>query len=244
MSQTVYEKLFEVSATAVDCFDRLQLSRLLACIQEAAGDHSALLVGPWQSLMARRLMWAVIRHRVEITRLPSSGEAVTVQTWPMPTTRTAFPRATVAMDSSGKELFRAISLWVLMDPETRAMVLPGNSGLTVNGWVRGGELAMPSAMLSKNMQNVQQRPVRFTDLDVNGHMNNCRYMDWVQDLLPAQFHGSHTPKEFVVCYSAEAREQELLELHWTLQAQSSLQVQAQRPADQGGGRVFSARIEF
>ncbi len=244
MNTPIYETHLTVPATSADRFDRLLLSRLLACIQEAAGDHSALLVGPWQSLMERRLMWAVIRHRVEITRLPHSGEEVHIQTWPMPTTRTAYPRATVAVDKDGKELFRAISLWVLMDPESRAMVLPGKSGITVDGWVRGGELSIPGSMLSRELTHCEPRQVHYTDLDVNGHMNNCRYLDWVQDLLPADFHEGHTPREFVVCYSAEARENDRMELHWALDEQGTLQVQAQRPEAQGSNRIFSARVEF
>jgi acyl-ACP thioesterase len=146
-------------------------------LQEVAGDHSTLLGTDRESLMRKNLFWAVIRHRVQITRLPGKNEKITVQTWPMPTTRTAYPRSTVAYDEQGNECFRGISLWVLMDAESRAMVLPGKSGVTVNGLLTGSELAAPGSMALQNAPLQMHRTVRYSDLDVNGHMNNCRYMD-------------------------------------------------------------------
>ena len=50
------------------------------------------------------------RHRVEITRLPTIGETIRVETWPMPPTKVAFPRSIIAYDEAGKEIFRSISL--------------------------------------------------------------------------------------------------------------------------------------
>ena len=73
-------------------------------------------------------MWAVTRHRVQITRLPKSGETIRVETWAMPTTRVAYPRSVVAYDEKGQELFRSITLWVLMNMDTRAMIQPGQTG--------------------------------------------------------------------------------------------------------------------
>ena len=182
-----------------------------------------------------------MRHKVQINRLPCRDETVTVQTWPMPTTRTAYPRSTVVYDSQGRECFRGISLWVLMDAGTRAMVLPGKSGVTVNGTLTGSELAVPGSMGLKPLDNRTGRTVRFTDLDVNGHMNNCRYLDWTVDTLPGSFHEKHPIEEFSVSYFSEAREGDRLELQWSLSEGPWLTVDALRD---GEHRVFSVRAQF
>lgn len=70
------------------------------------------------------------------------------------------------------------------------MILPGKSGIVVSGTLRGTELALPGGLVPKVMDNSRRRDVCFTDLDRNGHMNNTRYMDWIDDLLPAIFTGS------------------------------------------------------
>ena len=99
-----YRKQITVGDTQVNAFDRLKNSQLLAILQEAAGEHGALLGVDKDSLLKKKLFWALIRYHIEITRLPRSGEIITVETWPMPTTRTAYPRATVAYDADGNEL--------------------------------------------------------------------------------------------------------------------------------------------
>ena len=243
----IYVKEFEISPVAVDQFGRLNTSRILAFLQEVAGDHSAILGTDQKALTDKNLFWAVIRHRVQITRLPGSGEKLRIETWPMPTTRTAYPRSTIAYDENGEECFRSISLWILMDAESRAMVLPGKSGVEVTGLLRGCELQAPSSLIPKDMSSIQTRTVRYTDLDFNGHMNNCRYPDWVDDLLPAAFHAQHEIREFTLCYMSEVRENERVNLHFDLSDGPVLAVEAVRQngdASSVHSRVFSARVAF
>ena len=244
--EPIYERSFSVTAGDTDRHGRLKSSRILSFLQEVAGDHSAILGTDRDSLMQRNLFWAVIRHRVQVTRLPGSGETIRVETWPMPTTRTAYPRSTVAYDEQGNECFRAISLWVLMDAQSRAMVLPGKSGVTVSGVLTGSELAAPGSMALQNIGQEMTRVVRYTDLDVNGHMNNCRYLDWVADTLPGAFHEDHRVSEFTVNYLSEAREGEALALHFQLNDGPCLGVDALRKEDASAthSRVFSARVLF
>lgn len=240
----MFQKVFHIPASAVDRHDRLKMSTILDYLQEIAGDHCALLGTTRAELLEKGLFWAVIRHRVVITRLPRAGEDITLRTWPMPTTRTAYPRAVLALDAEGRELFRSVSLWVLMDMTSRAMVLPGKSGVTVNGSILGGEIDPPGAMAAKPRANTQRRAVRFTDLDWNGHMNNCRYLDWVDDLTGSDFHEIHPVTEFSVCYFSEAKEGETLELNWELLEDGILAVDAVRKdaVSAGGARVFSVRV--
>ena len=162
----------------------------------------------------------------------------------MPTTRAAYPRSVVAYDAQGSECFRSISLWVLMDLDTRNMILPGKSGITVSGALRGTELAVPQSLAPGQLRNRRQRTVCYTDLDRNGHMNNTRCMDWIADLLPSAFHQDHTVSDFTVCYLAEAREQQELCLNWHLSDECILQVDASTGEGEDAHRVFSAKLYF
>ena len=220
---------------------------ILFFAQEAAGGHCSHLALDWDTLAKRNLFWAVIRHRVQVTRLPVLGETITVETWPMPTTRSAFPRSTVAYDNKGNEVFRSISLWVLMDTQTRAMVLSGKSGIELIGTLRGNELAPPSSILPKPLDNTICRRVGYTELDRNGHMNNTRYLDWIDDLLPSAFHAEHPVREFTICYLSEAREGQKIDLNWQITDGPCLQVDGHRERTDVPGkqeRVFSAQVCF
>ena len=245
--ELIYRKNYSVRNCDVDCLGQLKTSMILFYAQDAAGGHCNELALDYDTLASRRLFWAVIRHRVQVTRMPKCGENITVETWPMPTTRVAYPRSMVAYDQQGNELFRSISLWILMDLDTRAMILPGKSGVDVPGLIRGSELAAPPSLTPKVLQNVRSRTVSFTDLDRNGHMNNCRYIDWTMDLLPSAFHRSHQLKEFIVCYLNEAREGDLLELQWAIAEDGSIRIDGNRPEGEmsaGYSRVFSVQALY
>ena len=133
----------------MDRYGRLKSSTILYFAQEVAGQHCMELALDYETLARQRLFWAVTRHRVQVSRMPMVGETLHIETWPMPTTRVAYPRSMVAYDSQGRECFRSISLWVLMNLDTRNMILPGKSGISVVGTLRGNELASPTVLMAK-----------------------------------------------------------------------------------------------
>ena len=238
--EPIYKHQFTVTENHVDRFGRVKPSVLLYFVQEAAGHHCLQLAVDHESLSAKHLFWAVSRNRVQISRLPRLGEKVFIETWPMPTTRVAYPRSVVAYDENGAELFRSISLWVLVDDRTRAMILPGKSGIIVDGTLTGTELTVPRAIATRPMDNTKVCTVGYSLLDRNGHMNNTRYMEWVDDLLPSEFHREHPVQEFTVCYLNEAREGDSVTLSYELSDGPVLTVDANR----GDERIFSAQILY
>ena len=242
--EPLYTQNFEITDHYVDCLGRMTPASILLMIQEVAGKHCTALSVDYDTLAKRRMFWAVTRHRVQVSRMPRLGETIRVETWPMPTTRVAYPRSVVAYDAAGNECFRAISLWVLMNLDTRSMILPGKSGISVVGSLRGLELPSPGSLALMDHTQTRQRQVCFTDLDRNGHMNNTRYLNWVSDLLPSAFHQEHEVKEFTICYHAEAREGQLLDLSWDFPQEDCLQVDARRADSDQGERVFSARLLY
>ena len=242
--EPMYAQNYEITDNIIDCYGRLKTSMILYLAQEVAGKHCLALSVDYDTLAQKRMFWAVTRHRVQVTRMPVRGETIRVETWPMPTTRVAYPRSMVAYDAEGKECFRSISLWVLMDLDKRNMILPGKSGISVEGSLRGLELDTPASLAPRDLSNHRQRQVSFTDLDRNGHMNNTKYLDWIDDLLPSPFHQSHQVREFTVCYLSEALEGQTLDLHWDFPEEDMLQVDARRNAEGKEERIFSARFLY
>ena len=241
----VYTTKFPVTTAHVDCFGRCKVSSFLRFAQDAAEEHCQLLGTDWDTMAKKRYFWAVIRQRLQITGYPKAGDTVTVKTWPMPTTRVAYPRAAEGFDGEGNSLFKVISIWVIVDMDTRAMVLPGKSGVDVAGTVLGTELKAPGGLPAGTFTNSGFRTVSYSDLDVNGHMNNTRYLDWVCDLLPSAFHRDHPLKAATICYMTEALEGQQLQLSWsgeeTIRVDGSL---SQTDVDAGHTRIFSAQLEF
>ena len=242
--EPIYVQNFEINDMVVDRFGRLKPSMLLFIAQTVATRHGELMEVGYDTLNPRRMFWAVIRHRVQISRLPRHGETIRVETWPMPATRSSYPRSVIAYDEAGNECFRAISLWVLMDLDKRNMILPGKSGISLAGSVRGNELALPGSLAPGHLLNRRQRTVCYSDLDRNGHMNNTKYLEWIDDLMPSEFHRDRELKEMTICYLAESWEGQTMDLCWDFPEEGVMRVDTYRCAGDKEERVFSARLLY
>lgn len=237
----VHELNFKVSPEQMDRFGRLKMSALLYFAQEAAGVHAATLGAGWDALQEKKLFWAVIRTRAEILHHPHAGEEIILKTWPMPTSRTAYPRCVMGYSKDGTLLFKLVSLWVLMDVDTRAMVLPGKSGVEVIGSVEGGEPAQPKGLPVTEQEHTCYKTVEQGHLDKNGHMNNTRYMDWVMELA-----GEKAVESMELCYFNEGRLGNQMEVSYTL-TEETLSVNIHRTgtdADAAKDRIFAALLRF
>ncbi len=245
--EQIYTQNYKITGTHLDCHGRLKPSALLGIVQNAAGEHCKILKLDWETLTKLGLFWAVLRHRIEILRQPADGDVLTVQTWPMPTTRSSFPRACQALDSKGNVVFRTHSLWVLMDTHTRAMVLPGKSGIGLEGIIRGDEPEAPGSITPQPLENTATRRVCIADLDRNGHMTNSRYLDWIDDLFRGDDQTEKAPREILICYLCEALEGQQLTLHWQATGENCVQIEglrAQTDVPEKHTRVFAAKVHF
>lgn len=82
--EPIYRQTITIRSQDTDCFGRMKSTALLSYIQEVSGHHSALLGFPWEALLERHLFWAVVRHRVQIARIPTTGKPLPWKPGPVP----------------------------------------------------------------------------------------------------------------------------------------------------------------
>lgn len=176
---------FPICSYHTDMNARLRPGALLEMMQEMAGAHAEKLGIGRATLMAQNLVWVLTRLEVRMDRWPSFGETMTIETFPMPNRRWFFPRSFIFRDEAGRQIGCAGSLWVLLDVTTRKMsrpdpvigMLPDNSDLTA-------PMGMPATVTDAAGEPVISEHVSvYTDLDMNGHVNNTRYVDWCCNAL-------------------------------------------------------------
>lgn len=184
---SIYRKYFTVSAADVSMCRAMRPSMLLQLMQEAAFTHNEELGVSREKMLESGLLWMVTHHFVQITRMPSPGEELTLESWPGPTRHVMFPRYSRISDGSGNTLVNASSVWVLADSVTRSIAFPAQYCVSLPGEVTGYEAPIPWRIEEKETDHRQLFTVPFSYADTNGHMNNARYFDLAETCIPAAY---------------------------------------------------------
>ncbi len=210
---SLYERQILLRSRDVDMYRRLRTSVLFELLQEAAIAHTEELGMGREKTLDRGLLWVVTMQRAEILRCPEYDERVTLRSWPGETMHVFFPRHYSLTDEQGNTLIRANALWMLVDQKTRRMVFPDRYGIEIQGVEMGEELALPSAPARLPIEQERCFTVPFSYVDLNGHMNNTRYFDLMEDCIPAAAEGKPL-REVTTEYSSEVRLGDTLDIRW------------------------------
>ena len=114
---------------------------------------------------------------------------------------------------SGEKLISGISSWLLADPVKHRIIPTKNFSLRRPVETQNEHDCLPYGKIKipEDMQKIDERIVRFSDLDCNGHTNNARYGAFLFDALPE----SYRDKEFTdirLNYALEAKYGQKLEI--------------------------------
>lgn len=151
------------------------------------------------------LVWIITDYDIEVVRLPRFAEEITIETEALSYNRLFCYRRFTIYDEAGQEIIRMLATFVLMDRDSRKVhavepdiVAPYQSDFDKK-LIRGPKYANLEEPISKDYH------VRFYDLDMNGHVNNSKYLDWIFEVMGADFLTQYIPKKINLKYVKEVR---------------------------------------
>jgi acyl-ACP thioesterase len=241
----VWKETYPVGFTAVDESGGLTLAAVFDYFQEAAIRHAENLGVGRDPLTALGQGWVLSRLSVLLRRRPRQAEQITVRTWPRGWEKLFALRDFDIQDGAGTPIASARSCWLIVDlkkrrplrPQAAMEKLPRNEGL--DALMDGGKgLDAPVGA-----EKAAERTAAYSDIDFNGHMNNARYVQWVQDIVePAALARAETMR-LDINYLNEVKLGETLEL-WKAQVPSRPGESTAVEGRRGGSPVFRAELHL
>lgn len=192
-----YEKKILIRSEQVDMTRKLRISELFRLMEEASIAHTELLGCTREKTLDRGLLWVITRQQAEIEELPAYDEEITVRSWQGEMMHVFFPRF-YEIERAGKVIIRGQALWVLIDEEERQMIMPEDYDIEIPGRPGSDDMMLPAVVMPKGCteassaaggsqgagQIMQEDLItRFSQVDINGHMNNTRYFDIIDDAV-------------------------------------------------------------
>lgn len=204
-----FEKQYHVHVFDTGPDGNLNPHSLFDFYQDIASDHAVKLGYGREELLRANRFWVLSRIYSVIYNLPSWGDAIIVQTWPKGTERLFALRDYEVRSESGEILAAASSSWLIIDQTTKRICRP-DSTLTGYKPEASERVSLPrnAAKLEygeAGMKAMAQFRVRVSDLDVNLHSNNVKYLKWVMDSYDIDFVTNKIPISVEINYLAESR---------------------------------------
>lgn len=212
--EKTYSESFVVRATDCDTERRMRLSALFVAMQEGGERHAISLGLGYDAMMARGLFFVLARIHVRTLRAPRCGERVVHTTWPGTTNRFFCPRYHVFTLEDGTPLAYAGALWVTLDTAARKIVSPKAAALPFPDTSDIPEpINLPVRMPApgETTHEISRTPM-YSDYDINGHVNNTRYIAWMCDALGNDTLSGHYIGDLIAGYEKEIRESEPMTL--------------------------------
>lgn len=153
--------------------------------------------------------WVLSRLVIEMTDMPKQYEHFFVETWVESAMRYFTNRNFRIESHDGRSIGYGRSIWALIDTETRQ---PCNLMDIRDGeiacWVDADKecpIAKPGRVkMSKDVPMVAEIAAKYSDIDVNGHVNSVKYIEHVLDLFPLDFYQDKFLSRFEIAYVAES----------------------------------------
>ncbi len=218
---SVYETSCKLLSADVDARRRLRLSRLFTFLQEASIAHTTELGMGREKTLDRGLLWIVTLQQVKIDRLPVYDETVKLLSWPGETMHLYFPRYYRMEDGDRRTLLTGSALWALMDQESRKLVFPEEYDVRIDGARELAPLGLPAVPKPPKAGEKEVFTVPYSYVDLNGHMNNTRYLDLCEDRMPEDLR-ARPIREVRAEYSGEAKLGEAVDLTYVRQEDAFL----------------------
>lgn len=245
LEKTDSHKVF-VEPFHVDFTGRIFMGVLGNHLLNAAGNHSSRRGWGIGALNETRHTWVLSRLSVEMTEMPRQNEHIEIRTWVESVMKLFTNRNFSIHRADGTVLGYARSVWAMIDMETRRPcdLLSLYDGDILNYVVSEEENVCPieghGRFRFREPELVRSLETRYSDIDINRHVNSIKYMEHILDLFSRE-ELERGLRRFEIAYKAESRMGDTLSFYMQRGESGETDVEVRR---NGEDTVCQARVIF
>jgi len=193
----MYRQKVTVMPSEAACTNEIKIRALLNRLQDAASLAVADREGSPSELIRKGYAWVLLKYELEVVgQLPGMDEAIVIETRHAPNDGFHTLRVFRVFEefNEAETLILAKTSWVLIDLAARRPVRASQRLPEIFTDVADDPPIDPNfasiprfsgpALKDSPLLREAEFPVRFHDLDANGHVNNAAYFEWVYEATP------------------------------------------------------------
>lgn len=157
-------------------------------------------------LQGNSFTWVLLRFSAEIVCRPEQYDNIEIDTWISDFNRLSSTR-NFRMRLGDKTIVSGVSQWCVLNMQTRqsvdmSMMREAHDEFIVN---EPSPIAPPARLRAIDASTTVSRPVVYSDIDFNRHVNTLRYIDMMFDTLPLELIEERESIRLDINFLAEAR---------------------------------------
>ena len=199
----MFSEKFIVQSTDIDHNLEIRLSALLRYMQDVATNHASKIKIGHEVLSKDRNIWVIVRMEMRINRLPKLDEEFIVSTHPGAATPMLFPRFFEIYDKHKKLLVSVSSSWVVINYDTRRIVLKPFKDRVLPSEIDKDDIPLPEKISGDASELVDTRKARYSEVDMNGHINNTHYIDYILDTHLSSYYNDYRVSKLIINFDKE-----------------------------------------
>ncbi len=206
--QSVWNETISIKFSETDFQQKWKPSAFFTAMAEVGSLHATHLGYDYRDMFTANMSWVLSRAKIIFNHFPKVGEKVTVQTWPKGIhNKLFFMRDFFFLNEKGSQLAAATSAFVLIDMKARRVLpwrvlkgeLPDNQG-------RSAIADFPEKLNPpEEIKECLSIQTGYSDIDLMGHVNNARYIEWISNCFPMQQHQHHRLEWLQINYLNEIK---------------------------------------
>ncbi|MBP5135099.1 MAG: hypothetical protein IKR52_07095 [Paludibacteraceae bacterium] len=197
---------YKVLSQEVDFQKRQTLAAFGTALLESAARNADANGFGLRLLQQNQTTWVLNKMVIDFSRILSDGQFYKVETWVGDVNRLATTRYFRVVDADERPVAEVYSNWVMLDMNTRRPVnLEEVKGLAQAVEQEKLMIDRPVRILSVDEPPVFLLQAKYSDIDINGHVNSMRYVQWMSDLFSRDFYERHSLKRFEINYANEVK---------------------------------------
>jgi acyl-ACP thioesterase len=182
-----FDKQFELRYFEMNKLGLASPTTILALLEETAADHCFSIDHSLYDLNKNNVGWVLMSGVVQIDRYPNYKEKITIRTWLSSYSSIKGYRENIIFDEQHNIIGRAKGLWVFFDIERRRPI-PIFDAIKEK-WSFHNEASITTDIKKKIEAidlsiHLKKFKVNRFDTDMNKHVNNIRYLQWVIESIP------------------------------------------------------------
>ena len=202
-----YIKTYQVKGYETNRYGQTTIESICNYLQEMAMLHADVLEFGIGFIIKESMTWVLTRVELHINDYPIIGEYITIKTYPSATDRYYAYRDFIIYNAKEEIIAQSTTTWMMINLKNMAPTLISEKfkhfSKDKEPFIDINNIEKLKSPDKEQIINKIDFHVRRSDLDINQHVNNTKFVSWINEVFPENVYTDKMINKFIIEFRKE-----------------------------------------